>query len=320
MGDVIITNSTKLKGGAGYVMIPIVFSVANAVAGAVVYVAKRIEFPEDNIVGGYLKKARERLGIPNSFKKEKEIFRKRIEDAKRNFESYQSMHEEFLTKDIQQCIDRINKNKAKVKERVLVNLSVALKKLGIDSEMKDYPLEVLDYRKFPLEDKFEIIREQNEKIEKYGKEISDIYFIIFPVNAFLHYFSNLRKLHEASENFQKESEAIVKQMNKELDRMCTLHVALDNISNIFINLINRYVPIIEEFTEDVIKKYSSYEEVPNDVLLFIKNSTWLLKGICEKRIIDCSSLDRIKEYNDELVLKYSSLNALFMKTLPTNAA
>ena len=100
-------------------------------------------------------------------------------------------------------------------------------------------------------------------------------------------------------------------MKNELNRMNELQMALDNISGIFSDLKSKYVPFIEDFTEEVAKEYSSYEEIPEKYLHFIKNCTIILREICEKKIVNCGSLEKVKEYSDEVSIKYCDLKAQF---------
>ena len=172
----IAENLTKRAANiAANAFVPIVFGIAaKAALGAAAYAAKHIEFPEDGFVEVQLKKVRKLLtGTPNSLKKEKEILQKRIAQAKQNFNYYKSKHEELLLKDIQHPIDEINKNKAVIKEAVLKRLADALIKVGIKSDIKDYPLEVLDYREFPISDNFNIVEKHHKKLEKLGYELND---------------------------------------------------------------------------------------------------------------------------------------------------
>lgn len=59
------------------------------------------------------------------------------------------------------------------------------------------------------------------------------------------------------------------------------------------------------------QEYSSYEEIPEKYLHFIKNCTIILREICEKKIVNCGSLEKVKEYSDEVSIKYCDLKAQF---------
>ena len=310
----IAENLTKRAANiAANAFVPIVFGIAaKAALGAAAYAAKHIEFPEDGFVEVQLKKVRKLLtGTPNSLKKEKEILQKRIAQAKQNFNCYKSKHEELLLKDIQHPIDEINKNKAVIKEAVLKRLADALIKVGIKSDIKDYPLEVLDYREFPISDNFNIVEKHHKKLEKLGYELNDAYLVVTPMLYIFKSIKDLKKLHDESEKFKDEANNVLAEMKNELNRMNELQMALDNISGIFSDLKSKYVPFIEDFTEEVAKEYSSYEEIPEKYLHFIKNCIIILREICEKKIVNCGSLEKVKEYSDEVSIKYSDLKAQF---------
>lgn len=310
----IAENLTKRAANiAANAFVPIVFGIAaKAALGVAAYAAKHIEFPEDGFVEAQLKKVRKLLtGTPNSLKKEKEILQKRIAQAKQNFNCYKSKHEELLLKDIQHPIDEINKNKAVIKEAVLKRLADALIKVGIKSDIKDYPLEVLDYREFPISDNFNIVKKHHKKLEKLGYELNDAYLVVTPMLYIFKSIKDLKKLHDESEKFKDEANNVLAEMKNELNRMNELQMALDNISGIFSDLKSKYVPFIEDFTEEVAKEYSSYEEIPEKYLYFIKNCTIILREICEKKIVNCGSLEKVKEYSDEVSIKYCDLKAQF---------
>ncbi len=310
----ITENLTKRAANiAANAFVPIVFGIAaKAALGAAAYAAKHIEFPEDGFVEVQLKKIRKLLtGTPNSLKKEKEILQKRIAQAKQNFNCYKSKHEELLLKDIQHPIDEINKNKAVIKEAVLKKLADALIKVEIKSDIKDYPLEVLDYREFPISDNFNIVEKHHKKLEKLGYELNDAYLVVTPMLYIFKSIKDLKKLHDESEKFKDEANNVLAEMKNELNRMNELQMALDNISGIFSDLKSKYVPFIEDFTEEVAKEYSSYEEIPEKYLHFIKNCTIILREICEKKIVNCGSLEKVKEYSDEVSIKYCDLKAQF---------
>ena len=220
-------------------------------------------------------------------------------------------HEELLLKDIQHPIDEINKNKAVIKEAVLKRLADALIKVGIKSDIKDYPLEVLDYREFPISDNFNIVEKHHKKLEKLGYELNDAYLVVTPMLYIFKSIKDLKKLHDESEKFKDEANNVLAEMKNELNRMNELQMALDNISGIFSDLKSKYVPFIEDFTEEVAKEYSSYEEIPEKYLHFIKNCTIILREICEKKIVNCGSLEKVKEYSDEVSIKYCDLKAQF---------
>ena len=310
----IAENLTKRAANiAANAFVPIVFGItAKAALGAAAYAAKHIEFPEDGFVEVQLKKVRKLLtSTPNSLKKEKEILQKRIAQAKQNFNCYKSKHEELLLKDIQHPIDEINKNKAVIKEAVLKRLADALIKVGIKSDIKDYPLEVLDYREFPISDNFNIVEKHHKKLEKLGYELNDAYLVVTPMLYIFKSIKDLKKLHDESEKFKDEANNVLAEMKNELNRMNELQMTLDNISGIFSDLKSKYVPFIEDFTEEVAKEYSSYEEIPEKYLHFIKNCTIILREICEKKIVNCGSLEKVKEYSDEVSIKYCDLKAQF---------
>ena len=89
--------------------------------------------------------------------------------------------------------------------------------------------------------------------------------------------------------FKDEANNVLAEMKNELNRMNELQMALDNISGIFSDLKSKYVPFIEDFTEEVAKEYSSYEEIPEKYLHFIKElhhyiKRNLRKENCELRL------------------------------------
>ncbi len=302
----------KIAQNAAKAFVPIVFGVtAEVVAGVAAYAAKHIEFPDNSVFEKQGSRIRNFFaGTPYTLKKEKEIFQKRINAAKCNFESYVSMHEEILKKDIQQPINEINKNKSVIKELVFRDLADALKKMRIQSEFKDYPLEVLDYREFPILDEYEIIKKEQKALEKAGKEINDFFMVLAPHIALFQYMHDLKVLHGQSEDFKEKAKFSVTRMESDLERMDVLSAALKNISEIFTHLKNMYVPFIIEFAESIINDFLPYDKIPKDQLVFIINCSRVLKEICEKRIINSESLDSVLEYNDELSIKYCELKTL----------
>jgi hypothetical protein len=316
MGDVIMVtnNITKqMADVAAKAFVPIVFgAAAKAIVGVAVFVFKDTDFPENGFIEKKMKTIRNILtGTPNSLKKEREIFSGRITNAQNNFNIYKTKHE-VLLRGIQEEINKINKNKVIIKDCVLKKLADALTVIGVNSEMRDYPLEVLDYRDFPINDECNIITKQYEYLMKSGEEIKDFYFALAPTIFVLKYLRELKRNHKKSEDFKQKANSVLDKMKNDLERMETLKVALNNISNIFNELKNTYIPFIEDFISEINREYSSYEEIPKDFLIFIKNCVNILKDICEKKIVNNKNLESIKEYSDELSIKYCEINKLFL--------
>lgn len=310
----VTNNITKqMANVAAKAFVPIVFgAAAKAFVGVSAFVLKNTDFPENGFIEKKMKKIRNILtGTPNSLKKEKEIFSGRITNAQNNFNIYKTRHE-VLLRDIQEEINKINKNKVIIKDCVLKKLADTLATIGVDSEIKSYSIEVLDYRDFPINDECNKISKQYEYLVNLGKEVKNFYFALAPTFFLLKYLHELKLFHEESENFKQKANSVLGEMKKDLNRMETLKVALNNVSNIFNDLKNRYIPFIEDFISEINKEYSSYEEIPKDILIFIKNCISILTKICEKRIIDSNNLESIKEYSDELSIKYCELNKLFL--------
>lgn len=246
---------------------------------------------------------------PKGLREAKKKFKNRQETAKRNFETYKRVHEEYLI-GIQKQIHIINRCKPIIKDYILKKLSQKLNELGINSNIKDYPMEYLDFRQFPIKDEYNIIEDYNKKYDKKNTEFYNYYFLPNPIIGYLFYIQSLKTIKEQSDKLKEVANSLIKKMKADLQTMKNLEEALENIANIFRELTQTFIPFLEQLIENISRKYNNdYNNIPDECKYSIRICSQILKEITEKQIIMNPSsilVEDVQRYSDILSNSYNN--------------
>lgn len=226
------------------------------------------------------------------------------------YDDYNMEHEYWLM-DIQSNIDKINKTKPVIKDYILKKLSIKMQEMGVKSKLSDYPMEHIDTRLFSLKDEYDIIKQEKLKIEKEAEDLLDY----IPQLAFYN-FIKANTLRKKTDKLRIEGGLIEKKIRADLKKLENISVALDNISQIFIEIENSYIPIIERILKDIDTKYNNcYDDIPDAEISFLYASSKILKEITEKRILkEGFGMEDVKpviKYSNKLSKDYCELKKTF---------
>lgn len=238
----------------------------------------------------------------------------KIRIANKNFEVYQKKHEEILN-DIQKYIGEINKKKPIIKDYILKELSLWLNQKGKHCDVGDYDEEYLDQRMFPIVEDYNVVKKKSMEIENALK--SDLYAFYFlnPVWGLIRYLLDYRKIKKISEELKDKANGVLKDMQTDLGKMEDLKLALKNVSSIFKDLSDLYIP----FIKNVIKQFESSElnNIPDDIYCRLHSACTTLSQMAEKRIIQNNNIsitiESCVEYSNWLSEKYNELKVEWIR-------
>lgn len=252
--------------------------------------------------------------------KEAQIY---IQTASEEYEEYEVLHEQILD-DIQSQIDIINKKKPIMKDYILEKVCKKLQLLGIKSDLSDYPEEHIDFRIFKLNQEFESLKNEFDKLKK---QTFPFFYQIFaremliwgPLGLPLSYLISRKKANEIKNrlsNLKKSTELAFEKMRSDNQKIANLSLALKNIANIYTDVNNRLIPTVEAILDDISVKYGNdYSKIPMDILILLRTTTKILKELAEKRIIPKSSLENIANSvitaSNNLSVEYENIKQAF---------
>lgn len=214
--------------------------------------------------------------------------------ATEEFTFYVTKHEELLYKS-QLHTDRINRKKTMMKDYLLKKLHERLIHMGIDAKWTDMHDEHLDLRNFPINEQF------NMNKEKKGLFFNGLLSSIDIVDFFLYeYFGNLllipvksvlarKKVSELEENLSKIKciqEDNSERMDADLHQLSNFCLALDNVANIFTDILDCLMPIMEKLLTEMSERYgNNLKLMSQEKVTALQRIKDILKEMAESVII-----------------------------------
>ena len=238
------------------------------------------------------------------------------------YNNYVIKHENKL-RDIQNNIDEINKVKP-VFKYILEKLSRELREMGVDSTVSDYPMEKIDYRKFNIDEEYNLIHQEKLKLDKtlslndeyktyfdaykfyqedlLGKAIYAItnaiikpatgYVVVKSTDWIYAYFEE-RKINK----LLPKQKLIREKISSDLEKLDRLKDSLSHIADIYRIIKEALDEKMETIIRNIEKKYhNKYKEIPSNVLQMMHSSSKIFKELSEKRILpEKSSIVNIED-------------------------
>ena len=218
-----------------------------------------------------------------------------ISIAETEYKNYVDTHEELLRK-TQEQINTINKKKPLIKEYILKKVTERLTSMGIKSNVADYPMEYLDYRRFSLNEEFNDVKNAFKDLDEntYTKLLENLP-AVNPI-VFILINSRYRQLEVQFDIIKTLTRPIFEKMRSDNNKVNNLYEALKNIAEIYTDITNRFIPTVEQILDLIKNKYhDKLSEIPDDVLCLLRTITKILKTISEKCILPNQAKEDIVE-------------------------
>lgn len=251
-------------------------------------------------------------------RKEKDRINKQIDrlvaNAKEEFQLYTTKHEELLV-EIQDDLERINIQKVKMKEMMLRNLYEQLKSMGLQVSWNDARLDRIDLRKFPLHEQYELSR---ENLLSYYNVLTSIVTTTIATNDIVYLIDGpsrrVQQLKRELETLQKQQSYNSSQMNADLTKLSKLEMALENVANIYSDIVRIVLPIFEKLLHQLVVHYcNSLELMPVEKVNALQRIKDILKSMAERQIIPNKDMNltitKVIEYSNEMSMKHTDLKA-----------
>lgn len=241
-----------------------------------------------------------------------------VAKAKKDFESYKDMHEEYLQTSWD-AVDGINRRKVVMKDYLLLELSEQLKRSGLNGNFDEPTIERLDPRTWPINEAYHL----NVKSNKQFIDTSEAYRPLFGVGAFLFVpITNrirIRKIRNALEQLQPVAELNSDQMCSDLLKLEIFSAALNNIDTIYKEVLNELRPIMKTILRDLEDKYQGDVRcMPKDQADALYTIKSLFKDLAEKTIVPRSDNNKeiytdVCQYNNTLSERYNMIRETIYK-------
>lgn len=290
--------------GTGAIAVNYFFDMPSQILGAIWEFVSDIVFPGKRL-------ARTKENIVNY-----------INTAKNEYNNYVIKHEQFIY-DVQAQIDTINKRKPIMKDYILKKVALKLCKLGINSQLEDYPMESIDMRAFILNKEFNFITKEFDSINNdlYTKVLENMPIIpVFPaylVTPFL-VKQKINELENKFSDIQNKTNLVFEKMKSDNSKIENLSIALNNIAKVYTDVNEKFIPAIEQILDIISVTYkNNINTIPENLLFLLRTSTALLKELAERRIIPQNiskvQIDSVIEASNDISVSYEKLRKEFMK-------
>lgn len=194
-------------------------------------------------------------------------------------------------------------------------LSLWLNRKGENCNVGDYDEEYLDQRMFPIVEDYNVVKKKSIEIENALK--SDLYAFYFlnPIWGLVRYLLDIKKIKKAAEELKEKANNVLKDMQTDLQKMEELKQVLKNISLIFKDLSDVYIP----FVKSTIKQFENSElnNIPDDIYCRLHATCMTLSQMAEKRIIQnnnvFATMESCVEYSNWLSEKYNELKVEWIR-------
>ena len=277
-----------------------------------------------------------------------------INSINQDFNEYACRHEECLA-NAQKSVDCINRQKTIMKDYLLHDLFEILSFSGKSVEFTDIELEHLDLRKWPINNKYDLIKEHNLKlindlnggsIHKYmsylssicGVALSNAMLIVPRVNPvfgvpFLLYDPiknriSVQRVKKKLARLEPIARANQADMEADLFHMSAFARALDNVAKIYKSVLDDIRPLMKKVLNDLEFEYAKdFSLLPDEKKMVLSKMKKTLKDLAEKSILPVDSgteecIYEVCQFSNDLSCRFVELKNLlrdnFQSSLSTN--
>lgn len=269
-----------------------------------------------------------------------------LSDIENDYKAYTVKHEDYLQAS-SGAVETINNKKVLMKNYLLEELHASLQKCGMDGEFHDMATDRLDLRNWPVKKKFDICSEKHLEVKEmlslgdlgafggmiagagaYGSAVAAIaignsfnpmVLAILP-GLILYMRGKIKRIKSEMDVLEPMVQANNADMKADLEQLDLFYRALDNIANIYSDILTTVRPVMKAILQELELKHGcDVDELPCDqeeALFYISR---LLKGLAEKRIVPCDETDTstihqsVCRYSNEMSAEYNKIKAELVK-------
>ena len=242
------------------------------------------------------------------------------------FAFYATKHEELLD-EAQSHTSRINRKKTLMKDYLLQKLHERLIHMGIDSKWIDMHDERLDLRDFPINEQFDLSKQKKELFfEGLFSSLGIVNYMIAgffgaPLMLPLNFILARNKVNELEANLSKIKclqEDNSSRMDADLHQLSDFCLALDNVANIFTDILDCLMPIMEKLLTEMAERYGNdLHSVPQEKVIAIQRIKDILKEMAESVIIpkrgQQQTINTTIRYSNDLSARHYDLKVEMQK-------
>ena len=252
-------------------------------------------------------------------------FNEFIAHSKKNFDYYKELHESALN-DMVNDIDIINRQKTLMKDYLLQKLFKKLQEMGIETSFSDFTVEHIDLRDFPINDNFNLVKCENLSSINEAKSTFDaivaLVDIMYPYLLIFSMFRNnmkIKKIENRLKELEKKEKYNTAQMESDMALLGELECALSNIANIYKDVMDTLMPIMEKLLADLAFKYNNdLSAMPSQKVEAIRKIKDVLKDLSEVEIVPQKSTiikmeEDVVNFSNKLSEKHYALKVEILK-------
>lgn len=241
-------------------------------------------------------------------------FKKLITNANNEFKLYTTKHEVLLAK-IKVDVAMINIQKVIMKKMMLRNLYEQLKSMGLQVSWNDARIDRIDLRKFPLHEQYKL---SSVNFLSYFNVLTSIATTTIAPNNIVYLIDGpsrgVQQLKDELETLQMQQSYNSSQMNADLTKLRKFEKALENVANIYSDIVRMVLPIFEKLLYQLVVHYcNSLELMPVEKVNALQRIKDILKSMAERQIIPNSDMNltitKVIEYSNEMSMKHTDLKA-----------
>ena len=238
-----------------------------------------------------------------------ETYNKFLNQIEKDYVSYCACHEDQIQQSLS-TVDDINRRKVIMKDYLLFELSEQLKRSGLEGTFNDPVIERLDPRDWPINEKYDLIKEGKHKLESLGQEYLGLFSHSFFLISAISNRVKIRRLKNAMAKLEPMADYNLEQMLADLEKLEVFSAALENIDKIYTEVLENLRPKMRAILKDLEDKYQgNVDKMPPsqaDALYTLKT---LFKDLAEITIIPRSKdqsgiVDDVCDYSDSLSQRY----------------
>lgn len=250
----------------------------------------------------------------------KGTFNKFIIKSNTCFDDYKIKHEDLLQKSVADT-DNINRSKTLMKDYLLSKLFKKLQVMGISSNYTDLHVEHLDLRDFPINENYDLVKQQQLNFVKITNSTLEDICALHPLYLLFFRFVNeksIKIIQEKLQEMQKIQEYNESKMNSDLKKLGMFESALKNVSSIYSDLLKVLMPIMEKLLTELTYKFNDdFSNMPTEKIETIRNVKDILKDLSEVKVLPQSSFDdavsNVVEYSNNLSVRHCKLKEQILK-------
>lgn len=237
-----------------------------------------------------------------------------------NYTCYVSFQKHY-TQQIKSNIHFINEAKKILKEVVLVGVAKKLTEMGVDNTIGNCHIEHLDDNILRMDSGLKyVVSEMDDftsEMEKMDSSFLD--FIGNPIGYVINNHRKTKLIEEKVYAFETIIRDESERMKADLERLALFDTAIENVHNIYQDIVFVLSPMIVYIIIDIKEKYhDNVDEIPSDILRALHTSCKILKGMAEKNILGNqrskeATTDDVIKYSNELSLKYNEIKETLLK-------